>query len=54
MAGFLSFENISKTFGKQTVLSDVSFSVEKGKIFSLLGSATTGSKIKNPEWVKVL
>jgi len=42
MAGFLSFENISKTFGKQTVLSDVSFSVEKGKIFSLLGPSGCG------------
>lgn len=42
MAGFLSFENISKSFGKQTVLSDVSFSVEKGKIFSLLGPSGCG------------
>jgi spermidine/putrescine transport system ATP-binding protein len=42
MAGFLSFENISKKFGKQSVLSDVSFSVEKGKIFSLLGPSGCG------------
>ncbi len=42
MAGFLSFENISKKFGRQTVLSDVSFSVEKGKIFSLLGPSGCG------------
>lgn len=42
MAGFLSFENISKKFGRQTVLSDVSFSVAKGKIFSLLGPSGCG------------
>jgi spermidine/putrescine transport system ATP-binding protein len=42
MAGFLSFESISKKFGTHSVLSDVSLSIEKGQIFSLLGPSGCG------------
>ena len=39
----IRFENITKTFGKKVVANkDVSFSIEKGKIYSLLGENGSG------------
>lgn len=38
----IKMENIEKTFGGQTVLSDVSFNVKKGEIFGLLGPSGAG------------
>lgn len=37
MANIISAENISKTYGKKVVLSNVSFSIEEGQIIGLLG-----------------
>lgn len=42
MSNFLTFENISKSFGKQQVVNNVSFSVAKGEVFSLLGPSGCG------------
>lgn len=42
MSKFLTFENISKSYGKQKVVNDVSFSVAKGEVFSLLGPSGCG------------
>ena len=33
----LELQNISKAYGDRTVLSDISLSIEKGKIVSILG-----------------
>ncbi len=42
MEDFLIFEHISKNFGQTQVLNDVSFSVPKGEVFSLLGPSGCG------------
>ena len=38
----IRFENITKTFGKVTANKDISFSLEKGKIYSILGENGSG------------
>jgi len=38
----ISMRSVSKKFGQQTVLSDVSFSVKEGEIFGLLGPSGAG------------
>ena len=38
----LEVENIEKSFGKPTVLKDVSFSLEKGKALAIIGSSGSG------------
>ena len=38
----ISMKSVSKKFGQQTVLSDVSFSVREGEIFGLLGPSGAG------------
>ena len=42
MNDFLVFENISKQFGANKVVNQVSFSVSKGEVFSLLGPSGCG------------
>jgi len=42
MENFLKFEGISKKFGNNQVLNDISFSVPKGEVFSLLGPSGCG------------
>lgn len=38
----INVENVTKTFGKNTAVNDVSFEVEKGRIFGLLGPNGAG------------
>ncbi len=42
MPGFLHFENISKKFGSVTALDQVTVSVDRGEIYSLLGPSGCG------------
>ncbi len=35
---FLEISNIKKSFGKSEVLKDISFSLEKGSVLSIIGS----------------
>lgn len=42
MSEILRFENISKSFGSQKVIDNISLSVEAGEIFSLLGPSGCG------------
>jgi spermidine/putrescine transport system ATP-binding protein len=42
MKDFLVFENISKQYGDQKVLDNVSLSITKGQVFSLLGPSGCG------------
>ncbi len=39
---FLEIKNIKKSFGKYEVLKDVSFSLEKGEVLSIIGSSGSG------------
>ncbi len=42
MNDFLVFENISKQFGSNKVVNQVSFSISKGEVFSLIGPSGCG------------
>ncbi len=39
---FLEIKNIKKSFGKYEVLKDISFSLEKGEVLSIIGSSGSG------------
>ena len=39
---FLEIKNIKKSFGKYEVLKDISFSLEKGDVLSIIGSSGSG------------
>lgn len=38
----ISFENVTKKYGQETALQDVSFTMESGKIYGILGSNGSG------------
>ena len=38
----LEVEHVSKTFGKTEVLKDISFTLEKGDVVSIIGSSGSG------------
>ena len=38
----LEIKNLGKSFGKTEVLKDVSFSMEKGEVVSIIGSSGSG------------
>lgn len=42
MKTILEIKNLNKNFGKETILSSVSLTLERGKIMSLLGSSGSG------------
>ena len=39
---YLSIENYTKSFGSLSVLKDISFSLEKGEVVSIIGSSGSG------------
>ena len=39
------FDHVSKTFGTQTILDDLSFEVPAGRAFCLLGRSGTGKSV---------
>ena len=41
----IEFENVTKSFGDRNVLDGLSFSVEKGEIFVILGASGTGKSV---------
>ena len=41
----IEFENVTKSFGDRKVLDGLSFSVEKGEIFVILGASGTGKSV---------
>jgi len=40
--GYLKIDNITKYYGKQKILDDVSLSLDKGKVLSIIGSSGSG------------
>lgn len=45
MATFLTFDHVSKRFGAETVLQDVSFSLEQGQIYGIIGRNGSGKTV---------
>ena len=41
----VTIEHVSKSFGNQEVLTDISFSMEKGKIYGLIGRNGSGKTV---------
>ena len=46
----LEVEHINKTFGRTEVLKDISFSLERGQVLSLIGSSGSGKTTLLPEF----
>lgn len=45
MAGYIVFDQVTKSFGRETVLHNVSFSVEQGSICGLVGRNGSGKTV---------
>jgi phospholipid/cholesterol/gamma-HCH transport system ATP-binding protein len=45
VAPFIEFIDVSKAFGDKTILSNVSFSVERGETFAILGPSGVGKTV---------
>ena len=45
MSAAVEFRNVTKRFGDRTVLDGLSFSVEKGEIFAVVGPSGTGKSV---------
>ena len=54
MKGLIEFENVTKRFGDAAVLNGMSFSVEKGEIFVLVGPSGTGKSVTLKHLVRLL
>ncbi len=50
----IKFENVTKRFGRQTVLDNVSFEIPKGKVFSIVGPSGTGKSVTLKHMVRLL
>ena len=50
----IRFSHLSKTFGTQTVLNDVSFEIRAGEIFSIVGPSGTGKSVTLKHIVRLL
>ncbi|WP_409969527.1 ABC transporter ATP-binding protein [Bengtsoniella intestinalis] len=45
MATFLTFDHVSKRFGQESVLQDVSFTLEQGQIYGIVGRNGSGKTV---------
>ena len=50
----ITFSNVTKRFGKQTVLDDISFEIRKGEVFSIVGPSGTGKSVSLKHMVRLL
>ncbi len=50
----IRFEHVTKRFGRQTVLDDVSYEIRKGEIFSIVGPSGTGKSVTLKHMVRLL
>ncbi len=50
----IRFENVTKRFGAKTVLDGVSYEVEKGEIFVIVGPSGTGKSVSLKHMVRLL
>lgn len=50
----IRFENVTKRFGSRTVLDDVSYEIEKGEIFTIVGPSGTGKSVSLKHMIRLL
>lgn len=50
----IRFEHVSKSFGPQVVLNDVSFEIAKGEVFAIVGPSGTGKSVTLKHMVRLL
>ena len=50
----IRFEHVTKVFGTKKVLDDVSYEVEKGEIFFLVGPSGTGKSVSLKHMIRLL
>ena len=54
MAALLEFRDVVKTFDGAKVLDGVSFAVEKGEVFCIVGPSGTGKSVTLKHFVRLL
>ncbi len=50
----IRFDHVTKRFGRQTVLDDVSYEIQKGELFSIVGPSGTGKSVSLKHMVRLL
>ena len=50
----IRFENVTKVFGSRKVLDDVSYEIEKGEIFTIVGPSGTGKSVSLKHMIRLL
>ena len=50
----IRFDHVTKRFGRQTVLDDVSYAIQKGEVFSIVGPSGTGKSVSLKHMVRLL
>jgi phospholipid/cholesterol/gamma-HCH transport system ATP-binding protein len=50
----IRFENVTKRFGAKTVLDDVSYTIEKGETFVIVGSSGAGKSVSLRHMIRLL
>lgn len=50
----IRFVNVTKAFGSQVVLNDVSYEVRKGEVFAIVGPSGTGKSVSLKHMVRLL
>ena len=50
----IRFENVTKQFGSRKVLDDVSYEIEKGEIFTIVGPSGTGKSVSLKHMIRLL
>ena len=50
----IRFDHVSKSFGRQVVLDDVSYSIQPGEVFSIVGPSGTGKSVSLKHMVRLL
>ena len=50
----IRFENVTKVFGARKVLDDVTYEIEKGEIFTIVGPSGTGKSVSLKHMIRLL
>ena len=50
----IRFEHVTQRFGSRTVLDDVSYEIEKGEIFTIVGPSGTGKSVSLKHMIRLL